>query len=49
MSRRSLALAVLFVSVLAAAPAAAGDGPMPGAMQGGSGVLTADGLTRLLA
>src|SRR5437868_5478808 len=49
MSRRSLALAVLFVSALAAAPAAAGDGPMPGASQGGTGLLTADGLSRLVA
>jgi hypothetical protein len=43
MSRRSFALAVLFVSALAAAPAAAGDGPMPGAMQGGSGLLLSPG------
>jgi hypothetical protein len=53
MSRRSLVLAVLFVSALAAAPAAAGDGPMPGAMQGGDGLLlTAGGPgggTRLVA
>jgi hypothetical protein len=45
MSRR-LAVAVLFLSSLAAAPAAAGDGPMPFAQQGGSGVLSVDGRTR---
>lgn len=48
MSRR-LAVAVLFVSALAVAPAAAGDGPMPYASQGGFGVLAPlgrDGPTR---
>jgi hypothetical protein len=53
MSRRSFVLAVLFVSMLAAAPAAAGDGPMPGAMQGGAGLLLSaggpGGGTRLVA
>lgn len=43
MSRRSVVLAALFVSALAVAPAAAGDGPMPGAMQGGSGLLLSTG------
>jgi hypothetical protein len=43
MSRRSVVLAVLFVAVLAAAPAAAGDGPMPGVMQGGAGLLLSGG------
>ncbi len=43
MSRRSVVLAALFVSALAVAPAAAGDGPMPGAMQGGSGLLLSAG------
>ena len=48
MSRR-LAVALLFLSALAAAPAAAADGPMPFAQQGGSGVLSADGRTRWVA
>jgi len=48
MSRR-LAVAMLFLSALATAPTAAADGPMPFAEQGGSGVLTADGLTRWIA
>jgi hypothetical protein len=48
MSRR-LAVAVLFLSALTVAPAAAGDGAMPFVQQAGSGVLSADGLTRWVA
>jgi len=51
MSRR-LAVAVLVLSALAVAPAAAGDGPMPYASQGGFGVLAPlgrDGPTRFVA
>jgi hypothetical protein len=48
MSRR-LAVALLFLSALAVAPTAAADGPMPFALQGGSGVLSADGRTRFVA
>jgi hypothetical protein len=46
---RRAALAVLAVSALSAAPAAAAGGPMPFALQGGSGVLSADGGTRYVA
>jgi hypothetical protein len=46
---RRLVLAVLFLSVLVAAPAAAADGPGPPALQGGEGVLSADGTQRYLA
>jgi hypothetical protein len=43
-----LAAAVVFL-MLAAAPAAAGDGPMPAVQQLGSGVLAPDGTTRFVA
>src|SRR5258706_3762312 len=46
---RRAALAVLAVSALSAAPAAAAGGPMPFAMQGGSGVLSPDGVSRFVA
>jgi hypothetical protein len=46
---RRAALAALAVSALSAAPAAAAGGPMPFALQGGSGVLSADGGTRYVA
>jgi hypothetical protein len=46
---RRAALAVLAVSALSAAPAAAAGGPMPFALQGGSGVLSPDGGTRFVA
>jgi hypothetical protein len=48
MSRR-LAVALLLLFALCATPAAAGDGPMPFAQQGGSGVLSMDGRTRWVA
>lgn len=38
--------AALVLLALAAAPAAAGDGPMPTVLQGGEGVLSRDGTTR---
>ena len=44
-----LVAAVLVLSALAAAPGAAGDGPMPYVQQSGSGVLTSDGTTRFVA
>jgi hypothetical protein len=46
---RRAALAVLAVSALSAAPAAAAGGPMPFALQGGSGVLSPDGVYRFVA
>ena len=49
MFRRFAAAGALAFAVLAAAPVAAADGPMPYASQGGSGVLMPDGLTRLVA
>ena len=49
MSRRFAAAAALVVATLVAAPAAAGDGPMPGLIQGGAGVVTPDGVTRFVA
>jgi hypothetical protein len=49
MSRRLAAAATLFVAILVAAPAAAGDGPMPFLMQGGAGVASPDGATRFVA
>jgi hypothetical protein len=39
---------VAILGALSVAPAAAGDGSMPSVQQGGSGVLSADGLTRLV-
>jgi len=49
MFRRFAAAGALAFAVLAAAPVAWADGPMPYASQGGSGVLMPDGLTRLVA
>jgi len=50
MSRRpAAAAATLFVAILVAAPAAAGDGPMPFLMQGGAGVVSPAGATRFVA
>ncbi|MDX6486034.1 MAG: hypothetical protein QOF43_1187 [Gaiellaceae bacterium] len=49
MSGRAAAAAVFVLASLAAAPAAAGDGPMPGAQQLGSGVLSSDGTARYVA
>ena len=46
MSRRLAAAAALVLTTLVAVPAAAADGPMPFASQGGAGVLTPDGKTR---
>jgi hypothetical protein len=42
-------LAVLFAAALFAAPAAAADGPGPGAIQGGTGVVAPDGALRYVA
>jgi hypothetical protein len=44
-----LAAAALVVLALTVVPAAAADGPMPSAQQGGTGVLANDGLTRWVA
>jgi hypothetical protein len=49
MSRRLVAAGALFVAALVAAPVAAADGPMPFASQGGLGVMTRDGLNRIVA
>ena len=49
MSRRFVAAGALFVAALVAAPVAAADGPMPFASQGGLGVMTRDGLNRIVA
>jgi hypothetical protein len=49
MSRRLVAAGALFVAALVAAPVAAADGPMPFASQGGRGVMTRDGLNRIVA
>ena len=46
---RRAALAVLAVSALSAAPAGAAGGPMPFALQGGTGVVSPDGGTRFVA
>jgi hypothetical protein len=48
MTGRVAAAAILVTSMLVAAPAAAGDGPMPGLMQGGVGVVSPDGATRFV-
>ena len=48
MTSRLAAAAVLFTAMLVAAPAAAGDGPMPGLIQGGTGVVSPDGATRFV-
>jgi hypothetical protein len=46
---RRAALAAVAVSALSAAPAAAAGGPMPFALQGGTGVVSPDGVTRFVA
>jgi hypothetical protein len=46
---RRAALAALAASALSAAPAAAAGGPMPFALQGGTGVVSPDGVTRFIA
>lgn len=47
--RFRLAAVALVLAALAAAPAAAGDGPMPGVQQLGAGVLSRGGSTRFVA
>jgi hypothetical protein len=45
---RRVFLCLAILGALSVAPAAAGDGSMPSVQQGGSGVLSKDGLTRLV-